>query len=201
MIGVYMIINPKGRIYVGQSKDVEKRFKQYKYGHFKKQRRLYNSIKKYGFESHVFRVLCECKELDLNEKERYYQEKHEVLGSNGLNCELVSSKNAPRKLSEESKRRISIKNKGSKNGMHGKKMSDEFKKARRSYKHTEESLKKISNRSTRGKNPNAKLVLCLSTGIFYECIADAAEAINLPYDRVKQWLNGRRNNKSSLRVI
>jgi group I intron endonuclease len=201
MIGVYMITNPKGRVYVGQSKDIENRFKQYRYNHFKKQPRLYNSIQKHGYEAHNFQVICECKEDELNNKERYYQEKYNVLGAKGLNCELVSSNNAPKRLSEESKRKISVKNKGTKNGMYGRKMSEEFKINRRNYKHTKEALQKISTGSKGGNNPNSKLVLCLKTGIFYECIGEAAESLNIPYDRLKQWLNGRRKNKSSLNHV
>jgi group I intron endonuclease len=198
MTGIYKITNPKGRVYIGQSKNIHNRFIQYKYNHFQKQVRLYNSIKKYGYEAHSFEVVCECSESELNNKERYYQELYNVTGKEGLNCELTSSKNQPRKLSEESKKKISLKNKGKNNGMYGKKLSEERKALMRNYRHNKESIKKISERSKRGKNPMAKPVLCLRTGVYYDCVADAAESICVPYDRLKQWLNGRRRNKSSM---
>lgn len=201
MIGIYKITSPSGKVYIGQSTDIEKRFKYYKYNHFSKQLRLYNSIQKYGYENHSFDVLCECEEFELNDKERYYQEYYNAIGDNGLNCVLVNSSNSPKKMSEESKRKISIKNKGENNGMYGVKHSEEFKRDRRNHRHTKEALKKISYHSKGGNNANSKTVLCLETGIYYDCIGDAAEALGLTYNRLKQWLNGRRRNKSSLIIV
>lgn len=31
----------------------------------------------------------------------------------------------------------------------------------------------------KGKHPQAKLVLCTQTGVFYDCIEDASEVINM----------------------
>ena len=38
--GIYKITNPKGKVYIGQSIDIYKRFKSYKYSGFKMQRKL-----------------------------------------------------------------------------------------------------------------------------------------------------------------
>ncbi len=119
MVGIYKITSPSGRVYIGQSVNVEKRIKHYKYLHCKKQRRLYNSLIKYGYENHVFEVVEECKFEDLNNLERYYQEKYNVLGKFGLSCELTNCNNGSRKLSEQSKKNIGLKNSGSNNGMFG----------------------------------------------------------------------------------
>jgi hypothetical protein len=45
------------------------------------------------------------------------------------------------------------------------------------------------------------MVLCFSTGIYYGCIGDAAKSLNIPYNRLKQWLNGKRKNKSTMRFV
>ena len=197
MIGIYKITSPKGRVYIGQSTDVEKRIKYYRYLHCKKQIRLYNSFIKYGVDNHIFEIIEECDESKLNDRERFYQEKFNVISNNGLNCELTSSSNHPRVLSNESKKKIGIKNSGSNNGMYGVIHTEEFKANRRAHKHTDEVKKLISIRSAGANNPQAKLVLDTQTGIIYGCVGDAAEVLGIKRDTLKQWLNGRRVNKSN----
>ena len=48
MIGIYKITSPSGKIYIGQSKDIEKRFKAYKNLKCKGQPYIYRSLLKYG---------------------------------------------------------------------------------------------------------------------------------------------------------
>lgn len=60
MTGIYKITSQSKKIYIGQSVDIEKRFKRYKNLHCKKQIRLYNSFLKYGVDKHKFEILCEC---------------------------------------------------------------------------------------------------------------------------------------------
>ena len=66
MIGIYRIISPTGRVYVGQSVDTEKRFSFYRSIACKSQPKLYRSLLKYGHESHVFEVIKECEISELN---------------------------------------------------------------------------------------------------------------------------------------
>lgn len=124
MIGIYKITSPIGRIYVGQSIDVVLRFQTYKKLKCKSQLRVYNSFVKYGVENHTFEIIEECSVDLLNERERYWQDFYEVLGKNGLNCNLVSTDNSPKVLSDEMKSRISASLTG--------------------FRHTEESRAKIS---------------------------------------------------------
>jgi group I intron endonuclease len=74
MIGIYKITNPKGKIYIGQSIQIEKRWERYKYNNSNKQTKLYNSFKKYGYENHTFEVLEKCNLEQLNEKETYWKQ-------------------------------------------------------------------------------------------------------------------------------
>lgn len=197
MIGIYKITSPSNKIYIGQSKDIKLRFYYYSIKSCKGQRKLYHSLKKHGVENHVFEVLEECDIEQLNERERYYQDLYEVTSMNGLNLVLQGANEKRKIISDEMKKKISIANSGERNGMYGKKQSEESKQARRDYKHTPESLKKIGDRSRGGNNPNAKMVIDLSTGIFYECVADAAFVLGLQRDTLKQRLNGRRGNKTT----
>jgi len=90
--GIYKITSPSNKIYIGQSMDIEKRFRQYKNNHFTKQVRLNHSINKYGFDNHVLEIIEECLFEQLNFRERHWQEHYDVIGKNGLNCVLVNTK-------------------------------------------------------------------------------------------------------------
>lgn len=112
MVGIYKITNPKGRVYIGQSVDIERRKSSYSAGKCKGQPRLYSSLMKYGFDNHLFEVLEECEETCLNTRERYYQDLYEVTGTKGLNCKLQSTQELPQRLSEEVIDKIRFKLKG-----------------------------------------------------------------------------------------
>lgn len=86
MIGIYKITNPKGKIYIGQSVDIEHRFYYYQtsWKWCKAQTKLYNSIDKHGWDNHIKEVIEECTLEQLNEREIYWiNELDSVL--NGLN--------------------------------------------------------------------------------------------------------------------
>ena len=80
MIGIYKIINPKGKVYVGQTTNIKKREKTYSRLNCKKQPKLYNSLKKYGYENHTFEINEECTLEQLNEREIYWGLYFDVLG-------------------------------------------------------------------------------------------------------------------------
>ena len=84
--GIYKITNPNGKIYIGQAKDIDYRWLDYKRLACKKQIKLYGSLNKYGVENHIFEVIEECLELDLNYRERFWQDEFDVLNrEKGLN--------------------------------------------------------------------------------------------------------------------
>ena len=162
MIGIYKITNPKGRVYVGQSVDIEKRKKEYIAGNnCKPQSKLYRSMLKYGFSTHIFEVIEECTIEELNIRERYWQEFYNVI-EEGLNCRLTGTEDKSGYLSEEVKNKIGAANKGRlagktwtqdvidrrKKSSTGKKRTEEFKKKlseiSKGRKHTEESKQKIT---------------------------------------------------------
>lgn len=81
MIGIYKITSPDGKVYVGQSIDIEKRFNQHKTGN-SSNKKLTESIKKYGWENHIIEVILECDIEELNNKEsewiKFYKENYTV---------------------------------------------------------------------------------------------------------------------------
>ena len=53
----------------------------------------------------------------------------------------------------------------------------------------------------KGKHPQEKLVLCTQTGIFYDCIEDASETINIKSGTLRAMLNGRNTNKTNFILV
>lgn len=107
MIGIYKITSPTKKVYIGQSIDIEDRFKCYKRLKCKGQVILYASFLKYGVENHKFEILIECEIIELNEKERYYQDLYSCIDKNGMNCILTKSSDRSGKLSEITKKKMS----------------------------------------------------------------------------------------------
>jgi group I intron endonuclease len=128
--GIYSIISPSNKFYIGQSIKIEVRWLHYLSLDCIEQPKLYNSLLKYGVDNHKFLIIEECSSEMLNNRERYWQEYYNVVES-GLNCKYVSTLERSGSLSEETKIKISIANKGK----IGK---------RKNYKHSDETKKKIS---------------------------------------------------------
>lgn len=101
LIGIYKITSPVGKVYIGQSIDIYKRWGDYQQLHCIGQRKLYFSLKKYGVESHVFDIITTCNENQLCELERYYQEVYSCTGRGGLNLILTGTDELPYRHSEE----------------------------------------------------------------------------------------------------
>lgn len=86
--GIYKITSPTGRVYIGQSKDIKNRWASYnRKNGAKRQKVLERSFIKHGAQNHTFEVVEECSEVDLNCRERYWQDFYDVLNG-GLNCTL-----------------------------------------------------------------------------------------------------------------
>lgn len=110
LIGIYKITNPKGKVYIGQSTDIAKRFRYYRNLHCFSQKKLFNSLKKYGHINHQFEILEECNAAELNDKEIYYINKFKSFNNaNGLN---LQSGGYNGKHSDETKLKMSISKKG-----------------------------------------------------------------------------------------
>jgi len=109
MIAIYKIISPSGKIYIGQSWEIEKRFKHYKNLHNKAQKYLYNSFIKNGVENHKFEIVHELpidvEQEVLDRYEIFYWQCYKDLGFEMLNIKEPGSRG---RHSEESKLKISI---------------------------------------------------------------------------------------------
>lgn len=198
IIGVYKITNPNGRIYIGSSIDVERRIKNYKnLNKGQRQRKLYNSFQKNGFENHKFEIICQCLIENLYDLERYYGELYNCTSSFNLNCQLPKTGDKKILISEETKIRISECKKGEKHWAFGKKMKEDSKlKISRSHtgkKHTQSHKDKVSL-----NNASSRLVIDLNTGFFYNSVTDLHKYYNkFSRSYLIGMLNGNRINKTS----
>ncbi len=149
MVGIYKIENlVNKKVYIGQSVDLQTRFQS----HANCSRRnldthLYRAIKKYGWESFSISILEECLVEELDDKERYYIAFYASIDpEKGYNKESGGSKF--KKLSEETKQKMSEKAKGEGNPFFGKKHSDETKermsKIRQGRSPSDQAKKNIS---------------------------------------------------------
>ena len=114
MIGIYKITNPDNMIYIGQSVQIDKRIAKYIRidKTVKNQTMLYRSLKKYTFAKHKLEILIECEQCDLNGWERYYQDYYTYTGHKLMNLRLTASNDKSGTLSDETKNKIGIANRG-----------------------------------------------------------------------------------------
>lgn len=199
MIGIYKIISPSGKVYIGQSINIEQRIKKYKYFVSKKQTKLYYSIIKYGYDNHKFEIVEECIIEKLNEKERFYQDLFNCL-SDGLNCRLTTSADKLGIISNDSKNKMSLVKLGTKRTQEtkdkiskarlGMKFSEEVKsnmkiaQKNKNYKHSKETLEKLS-KAKKGKiGNNIKPIIDLSTMINYVSIQEASYKLKINYSKL-----------------
>lgn len=156
--GIYKITNPRGQVYVGQSINIERRFKEYKrLAKRSAGRKLLNSLKGFGVENHTFEIIEECTNELLHSREHYWKVFFDTV-EKGLNCDYFDQGGGPR--CQEIRDRISKSNLGKpKSEVHKANMrkpkSEEHKKNISIAKQqiTEETKKKISE-AKKGKTPN-----------------------------------------------
>jgi group I intron endonuclease len=181
--GVYKIVSPNNRTYIGSSIDLEARYNFYKNGHAKKQVLLFRSFEKYGFKNHSFEILCEC-----NPEERLIKEREfgDIFKSSsdfgGLNLVLPKNEDKPAIYSKELREKFSI---IAKNRKYKPETLIKFSKAR-------------ENKYKNGDHPMAKVILNTEIGVFYSCIKEAAEAFGLKRTALSMKLIGKNKNNTSL---
>lgn len=202
IIGIYKITSPSGKIYIGSSKNIKKREFYYNSVSCKNQTKIYNSIKKYGWEAHLFEIIEECSLEELYKKEIYYGLLFNVLGKKGLNCVLPKNDDIKSSISDETRQKMSEAKKGNKNTFYGKKHTAETRakisKAQTGRKHTEEHKLKVSQNSARAK---AKKVINQETQIIYDSAIQASKVLNINYSTLRQRLNGSLKNTTQLRYL
>lgn len=226
MIGIYKITSPSQRVYIGQSINIEKRFKAYFGLNCKGQKLLYKSFLKYGVKTHIFEVVVECIESELNILERYYQELYNCVGDKGLNLMLTETQekrrvcsdyfidnlktlNKNRVWSKESKEKLA-------NAQRKRMIGNGYKKG---YKHNEEFKAKrrlvmMGNKNTLGFQHNQEtkrlmslnnsrkiIILDKNTGVFYNSIKEVADLYGYKSNTLAMKLKEYGNKKNNTQFV
>ena len=185
MKGIYKITSPSGKVYIGQSWDLERRFKHYKYlAQMQTQRKLHASFVKHGVDSHSFEVVHELpadvEQEVLDRYEQLYMDWYKDAGFELMN--IRGGGNGPGQHSEETKRRIGAKHKGH-HRLAGIKQAPEFIKKRMA------ALAPKLERPVLQINQNGELVS------EYPSIKAAAVALNLVSNNIGKVAKGDTNRK------
>lgn len=73
MIGIYKITNKlNGKSYIGQSTDIERRWREHHYRYWNNDNVIYMAFRKYGIENFDFSIIEECSTQELNLREEYW---------------------------------------------------------------------------------------------------------------------------------
>lgn len=153
--GIYKITSPTGRIYIGQSWDIEERFKQHKNPRQPKGRKLKFSMLKHGANLHSFEILHtlppDVAQNILDDYECFYIEHYTKSGIKMLNCKEGGSTG---KHSAETRELLSLQRKGKPNPW----KSEEMKEYNRTRVMSAETIEKIrtanKNKYPVGLHPN-----------------------------------------------
>jgi group I intron endonuclease len=220
-IGIYKITSPSGKVYIGQSWNIKHRFSKYKsLSSVKKQRILYNSLLKYGWENHIFEIIEHCLE-NITQKElddleiyyiKFYKDSGYILlnikegGLGGKHCtesiEKMLNTRGKWNHTKESKKLISEKHKGMKHSpetiakMKGRKFSKEHIDKLKNKKRSDVTIEKFKKLILPGK-----LVLNTESGIFYDSVALAARTFSINQKTLNNRLIGISKNKTNLILV
>lgn len=187
-IGIYKIISPSGKIYIGQSWNIVHRFLKYKsLDGSKKQRILNNSFKKHGWKNHKFEIVQlfpeDIGQDTLDNYEIFYIEQYRESGYEMLN---IKTGGRGGKLPKESIEKM-LKTRGKWN--HTEEAKKKISKSHKGITHSEQAKKKMS--ITR-----SKIILNTQTGIFYFGVREASQVYNLSINKLYKELND--NKKSNI---
>ncbi len=152
MVGIYKITSPSEKVYIGQSWNIEKRWRDYRRNDCSEQPKLFNSLLKYGKNKHSFDILYELPiDVSQNTLNVYEQLYMELFINSGIKLMNIREAGSKGKHSEESKVKMREIKKGENHPMFGKKLSEEHKskisvatKGKKRKKLSEEHKAKLS---------------------------------------------------------
>lgn len=199
MIGIYKITNPKGKVYIGQSIDIPRRFREYnKLQCCKDSKKLYYSLTKYSPSSHTFEVLEECKIEDLENREVFWIKKFNSVNK-GLNIKNGSKPQwSGKKRPEHSK--FLIENGSGLSYTRTQKHKEDLSKIMKAV--WAEKKEEIGKKITKGKiGKGTKAVKCTTLDITFESINEASKALDVSKGQICQVVKGNRDYIKGLTFI
>ena len=222
MPGIYKWTSPTNRVYVGQSKDLDKRKKWYVDGYYKHAAmpKLKRSMNKYGVENHIYDIIEHCTIEQLDEREIHWGLFYNTL-EYGLNCKLGEQNSI---FSESTKKKMSAAQKGKPKSKEHQanriiglqkywdklavireeknKILEEIKRNKPPFHHTPETKKLISEKTTgvpkHTKEFKSRLSEIGKKRDMTKCINPGTPVLQYTKDGVfiKEWNNSRSAEKS-----
>lgn len=197
---IYRIISPTNKIYIGQTWDIINRLGNYRNIECKYQTKIYNSLRKYGFENHKFEIVREfsmgISQLLLDEYEKYYWNCYKDGGFEMLN---IREPGRGGKLAEETKLKMSISRKGRKHTEESNKKRSESNKGKKRSQYTRDRMS--ANRPKGGDAFNANAVMNTATGEIWPTIKQCAEANDINRNTLSGRLHGHLKNETSFKLL
>jgi len=191
---IYKIVNPKGKIYIGQSWDFKKRMYDYNIINCKQQPKLYKSFIKYGVENHIFKIVCELpndvEQSILDMYERIYWQAYTDCNVEMINLKEPGlggrhSQETIEKMSRTKKENISPNIKLFKSGKDHPTYGKGFSK-----KHKKNLVESIGRK-----------IINNETGQIYESITSASLAYSIKYQKLYFMLKHINKNKTNLKFL
>lgn len=206
IIGIYKITSPSGKIYIGQSRHCLYRWKyHYSKLHCKRQRHLYNSLLKYGFDNHVFEILerCALEELD-NLEIKYIKQYDSTNKTVGMNLRVGGNSATFSDETKELMRQNALGNTNMLGKTHSKKTRElmsrnrmgikpsketknRMSKARKGFKHSQKTRNKLSK-----ANKFTRKIKNMKTNIIHTSITQAAVNENISQSTIYRGLKDSR---------
>jgi group I intron endonuclease len=230
VVGIYKLTSPTGRIYIGQSIDIERRWKEHSTDTYPC--KLRESILKYGLVNFSKEILEECKVSELNERERFYQDFYDATNTFNLNLKLTETSDRSGYYTQELKNKLSesqknynktltveeklIRNKKNSDCTKGLvKTTEHILKVKKGcQKHWEAKLKSQTEREgvllsksmsvirlSNKIEPSAKKVVNSVTGETFDSIKLASLNVNLTMNVLSNMLRGVTKNKTNLKYL
>jgi len=173
---IYKITNPNGWVYIGKTKNTKNRFNQYKNLNCKSQPALYNSLLKYGYDSHQVEVIHECEYDNLSKYEIDFISEYNSF-HNGLNATfggddgfLCGEYNVAKKPS--------VRKKMSEAKIKWYKSNDHWNLG---LKRSPETIEKIKLKRSKQPPTNPTYILDLESGVYYYGIKELSNILGIEY--------------------
>lgn len=170
--GVYKLKSPSGKIYIGQSNNIDRRLIEHKYNGTKKTTKLYSSIKKYGIKKHRLEILfLSDVQGERDQMEMFFISYFNAI-KNGLNHMITDSPVG-----------------GFTGKKHTKEVVDGIKKRMKNVK-PNWAIEKVKRK-----------VYCEQLDVVFLSGADCAKSLGVSQPLVSMMLNNKRENKFKLSFV
>jgi group I intron endonuclease len=205
---IYKITSPSGKFYIGKSKNLKKRIKDYKYQYKKRKSIIHDSIKSYGWDNHTIEVIENCDDSILSEREIFWIKElnsYHLNNSKGMNMTLGGEVGGGSWMHDIERRKKQSESRSGVNGtFYGRHHTEENKKilSEKAYKRNIESGHRIPKwGAEKGRLKIIKSIIAYDTnGMFLSEFESAYKAANdLKINRSsitdslrkKSWVNGK----------